>query len=37
MRLFYEGFVDAIEAEIGYACEDHILHEDDEPSGGERR
>ena len=28
-------WVDAIETEIGYACEDHILQEDDEPAGGE--
>jgi hypothetical protein len=30
-------WVDAIETEIGYACEDHILQEDDEPAGGDRR
>ena len=24
-------WIDAIETEIGYACEDHILQEDDEP------
>jgi hypothetical protein len=29
--------VDAAEDEIGYACEDHILQEDEEPAGGERR
>jgi hypothetical protein len=29
-------WVDTIETEIGYACEDHILQEDDEPAGGER-
>ena len=30
-------WVDAAETEIGYSCEDHILEEDDEPAGGERR
>lgn len=30
-------WVDAAETEIGYACEDHVLQEDDEPAGGERR
>lgn len=29
-------WVDAVETEIGYACEDHILQEDDEPAGGEQ-
>jgi hypothetical protein len=30
-------WVDAVETEIGYSCEDHVLQEDDEPAGGERR
>ena len=30
-------WVDAAEDEIGYTCEDHVLQEDDEPAGGDRR
>jgi hypothetical protein len=30
-------WVDAVETEIGYACEDHIPQEDDEPPGGDGR
>jgi hypothetical protein len=27
--------INDIETEIGYACEDHVLQEDDEPARGE--
>jgi hypothetical protein len=30
-------WVDAAETEIGYSCEYHVLHEDEEPTGGDRR
>ena len=30
-------WMDAVETDIGYSCEDHVLQEDDEPARDERR